>query len=240
MSEDAALTSFAGEFETVLDVHTDEMIRAAIRTVRRSRRSKRVRAYSETRGIDTAHEIAVVVQRLVRADVSGVLFTADPVTGSRTTMTGNYIHGLGEDLVSGEAHPHTFTLKRPKGQYEGPPELKRFARKFYKLASRLEKNLGSPQDIEWAIVEGIVGRIPQGITIPPVHISRFSFLLALLPAIVVRLRKARQVRKEMPGYIGSSPDRCRSIRQQIQQAGTKAALILTLPAKGSRNVIRAK
>ena len=77
MSEDAALASFAGEFETVLDVHTDEMIREAIRSVRRSGGSERVRAYSEAKGLDTAHEIAVVVQRLVRADVSGVLFTAD-------------------------------------------------------------------------------------------------------------------------------------------------------------------
>lgn len=154
MSEDAALASFAGEFETVLDVHSDEMLREAIRTVRRSRHSDRVRAYSEAKGIDMAHEIAVVVQQLVGADISGVLFTADPVSGSRTHMTGNYVYGLGDELVSGEAEPYTFTLARPKGQYEGPPELKRFARKLYKLGCRLEKELGSPQDIEWAIAGG--------------------------------------------------------------------------------------
>jgi phosphohistidine swiveling domain-containing protein len=154
LSEDSAQASFAGEFETVLDVHSDDMIREAIRTVRRSRHSERVRAYSEAQGLDTAHEIAVVVQRLVRADVSGVLFTADPVTGSRTQMTGNYIYGLGDELVSGEAEPYTFTLARPKGEYEGLPKLKRVARKLHKLGSRLEKDLGCPQDIEWAIAEG--------------------------------------------------------------------------------------
>jgi len=154
MSEDAAQASFAGEFETVLDVHTDEMIQEAIHTVRRSRHSERVRAYSKAKGMDAAHEIAVIVQRLVRADVSGVLFTADPVSGSRACMIGNYIYGLGDELVSGEAEPYTFTLKRPKGQYEGPPDMKRSARRLYKLASRLEKELGCPQDIEWAVVGG--------------------------------------------------------------------------------------
>ncbi len=154
MSEDAAHASFAGEFETVLDVHSDAMIRDAIRTVRRSGESERVRAYSEAKGIDATHEIAVVVQRLVRADISGILFTADPVSGSYAHMTGNYVYGLGDELVSGEAEPYAFTLERPKGRYEGPADLKRYARKLYKLGSRLEKDLGSPQDIEWAIADG--------------------------------------------------------------------------------------
>jgi phosphoenolpyruvate synthase/pyruvate phosphate dikinase len=138
LSEDSALASFAGEFETVLDVRTDEAIRAAIHTVRRSRHSERVQAYTEAQGMDFAHEVAVVVQRLVEADISGVLFTADPVDGSYTHMVGNYVHGLGERLVAGEAEPYRFRLRRPRGQYDGPPELKRFARRLAKLASRLE------------------------------------------------------------------------------------------------------
>jgi phosphohistidine swiveling domain-containing protein len=154
LSEDSAQTSFAGEFETVLGVRTDEAVREAIRTVRRSRYSARVQAYSQAHGMDAAHEMAIVVQRLVWADVSGVLFTADPVTGSRAFMTGNFVHGLGDQLVSGEANPQTFTLKRPRGQYDGPSELKQFSRKLHRLASRLEQELGCPQDIEWAIAEG--------------------------------------------------------------------------------------
>ena len=89
LSEESRAAAFAGEFETVLDVHTDAMIREAIETVRRSRKSERVRAYSETQGLAAAHEMAVLVQRLVRADISGVLFTADPVTGDLMRMTGN-------------------------------------------------------------------------------------------------------------------------------------------------------
>ena len=151
LSEDSALASFAGEFETVLDVHTDSMIRAAIDNVRRSRHAERVRAYSRAQGLEADHDMAVVVQQLVRADISGVLFTANPVSGSHAEMMGNFVYGFGEELVSGEAEPYTFTLTRPKGEYEGPEALKPHARKLYKLASRLHKELGGPQDIEWAI-----------------------------------------------------------------------------------------
>ena len=153
LSEDSPQASFAGEFETVLDVDTDERVRKAIQAVRRSLDSERVRAYSEAKGVDAVHEMAVLVQRLVRADISGVLFTADPVTGSRNEMMGNFVYGLGEGLVSGEVEPFTFTLKRPKGKYDGPAGLKRFARKLYTLGKSLEEELGGPQDIEWAIAE---------------------------------------------------------------------------------------
>ncbi|MCK5429381.1 MAG: hypothetical protein KAI94_07915, partial [Anaerolineales bacterium] len=69
-------------------------------------------------------------------------------------MVGNYVYGLGEGLVSGEAEPYTFTLSRPRGKYDGPRELKRYARRLTKLAKRLEVDLGGPQDIEWAIADG--------------------------------------------------------------------------------------
>jgi pyruvate,water dikinase len=155
LSEDSAQASFAGEFETVLDVRTDDDIRQAIHAVRRSRHNTRVQAYSQAQGLEeTEHEIAIVVQRLIRADLSGVLFTADPVTGDLMRMTGNFVQGLGEALVSGQANPQTFTLARPKGTYSGPAELNRRARSLYRNACRLEKELGSPQDIEWAIAGG--------------------------------------------------------------------------------------
>jgi phosphohistidine swiveling domain-containing protein len=161
LSEDSALASFAGEFETVLDVRTDEGIREAIHIVRRSRHNARVQAYSQAQGLEeaaqevpTEHEIAIVVQRLIRADLSGVLFTADPVTGNLMQMTGNFVHGLGERLVSGQANPQIFTLARPKGTYSGPAELNRLARALYRNACGLEKELGGPQDIEWAIAGG--------------------------------------------------------------------------------------
>jgi hypothetical protein len=154
LSEDSAQASFGGQFETVLDVQTDEAIREAIQTVYNSRHGERVRAYTEAKGMAISEDIAVVVQQLVRSDIAGVLFTADPVTGSRNVMTGNYIYGLGDRLVSGETDAETFTLERPKGKYDGPAALKRHARRLYKLSAQLERDLGSPQDIEWAIADG--------------------------------------------------------------------------------------
>ncbi len=153
LSEDAAESSFAGEFETVLDVRTDDSVRAAIEAVRHSRHSQRVQSYSQAKGIETDHDMAVVVQTLIRADISGVLFTADPVSGSHWRMTGNFVYGFGEALVSGEAEPYTFILERPKGVYEGPADFKKHARRLYKLAIKLEKEFGCPQDIEWAVAD---------------------------------------------------------------------------------------
>jgi hypothetical protein len=155
LSEDSAQASFAGEFETVLDVQTDEDIREAIHTVRRSRHKARVRAYSQAQGLgETEHEMAVIIQRLIRAELSGVLFTSDPVTGDLMRMTGNFVHGLGEKLVSGVANPQIFSLARPKGTYSGPAELKRLAGALFRDACGLERELGGPQDIEWAVAGG--------------------------------------------------------------------------------------
>ena len=152
LDEDSAGASFAGEFETVLGVGTDEEVCGAIQAVRLSRHSSRAAAYSEAQGLARDHEMAVVVQRLVRADYSGVLFTADPVTGDLMKMPGNFVRGLGEKLVSGEANPEAFTFDRPSGRYSGPRELKGVARRLYRLAERLDKELGTSQDIEWAVV----------------------------------------------------------------------------------------
>lgn len=154
LSEDSARASFAGEFESVLNRKTDEEIFAAIETVLHSKASERVKAYSLVQGIEEQHNMAVVVQLMVQSNISGVLFTADPITGSRTNMVGNYVYGLGEQLVSGEANAHSFRLARPNGYYEGPEQLGKNAQYLYKYADRLERDFGFPQDIEWAVSKG--------------------------------------------------------------------------------------
>jgi rifampicin phosphotransferase len=154
LGEDSARASFAGAFETILDLSDDTSIRRAIETVRRSRHTGRVAAYTQAQGLAADHAVAVVVQQMVAAEFSGVLFTADPVTGSGAAVVGNFTRGLGEKLVAGEASAVAFTLSRWKGRYTGPPDLRPFARPLHRLAVRLEKDLGAPQDIEWAIAGG--------------------------------------------------------------------------------------
>lgn len=154
LSEDSAQASFAGEFESILNVKTDIEIQKAIDTVFKSRESERVKAYSSVQGMDHSHKIAVVIQLMVQSEISGVLFTADPITGSHESMTGNYVFGLGEQLVSGEANAYDFKILRPKGKYEGPEDFKKYASSLYKYAAKLTDELGCQQDIEWAVAKG--------------------------------------------------------------------------------------
>ena len=159
-SEDSAQASFAGEFETVLNVHTDHAIRDALEQVWASRRSERVQIYSQTQGLDSDHRMAIVIQEMVPSDLSGVLFTVDPVSGSEEKMIGNFVEGLGEQLVSGEANAVVFELARPTGTLNGASSslalhmLSGYTQSLYDLGARLEAELGAPQDLEWAIANG--------------------------------------------------------------------------------------
>jgi phosphohistidine swiveling domain-containing protein len=152
--EDSTSASFAGEFETVLNVITDEELGQAVRTVYQSQDDERVAAYTQAQEMDTYGNMAVLVQEMVPAELAGVLFTADPVSGSQAFMSGNYVHGLGEALVSGESDGKTFSLARPSGKYEGPAELNPFAARLFKLGRCLVEDLNGPQDIEWAVARG--------------------------------------------------------------------------------------
>jgi pyruvate,water dikinase len=154
LSEDTAQASFAGEFETVLNVKTDAEVQAAIDTVYQSRLSERVKAYSSAQGMKQSHQVAVVIQHMVQSEISGVLFTVDPITRSYTSMLGNYVYGLGEQLVSGRADAYSFKLLRPKGRYDGPDALAKYSSKLHKFAARLEQELNGPLDIEWAVAKG--------------------------------------------------------------------------------------
>ena len=151
LSEDSELASFAGEFETVLGVKEDDAVFDAITKVYESRKSARVEAYTLAKGIVSDHSMAIVIQVMSDADISGVIFTADPITGNRTHMIGNFIVGMGEQLVAGEATPFQFKYLKEKKLYEGCQESIRVAKKIVKLAIKIEKVMGSPQDIEWCI-----------------------------------------------------------------------------------------
>ncbi|PKN95041.1 MAG: pyruvate, phosphate dikinase [Chloroflexi bacterium HGW-Chloroflexi-6] len=157
LSEDSAQASFAGEFESVLNVQSDEEIRKAVRVVRASRHAARVEAYSQAQGLRGAeHSVAVVIQKMVQPDFSGVLFTADPLTGNLMQMSGNFVTGLGDKLVSGQVSAAEFTFARPEGGYAGPAELSRAASSLHREAHEIEHELGCPQDIEWAVAGGKV------------------------------------------------------------------------------------
>jgi pyruvate,water dikinase len=105
-SEDSGAHSFAGLHDTVLDIRSREALEAAVRTCWASLWSDRAIDYRRERNLaGEVAEIAVVVQRLVRADVSFVVFTADPITGNPDHAVITASWGLGEAIVAGLVTP---------------------------------------------------------------------------------------------------------------------------------------
>ncbi len=105
-AEDSGEHSFAGLHDTVLDVRSPEALAAAVRECWASLWSDRAVSYRHgTPLADDDAAIAVVIQRLVRADVSFIVFTADPVSGNRDHAVISASWGLGEAIVSGQATP---------------------------------------------------------------------------------------------------------------------------------------
>ncbi|MEZ0265106.1 MAG: PEP/pyruvate-binding domain-containing protein, partial [Phycisphaerae bacterium] len=116
-AEDMAEASMAGQYETYLDVRDEHALLNRIRCCWASIDSPRTRAYLAQHGIDMAQvAMAVVVQRLVPSDVAGVLFTANPQTGSRDEMLVEASWGLGEAVVSGRVQPDVLRVQRSTGR----------------------------------------------------------------------------------------------------------------------------
>lgn len=110
IGEDAAHASHAGQYSSVLGVG-HEGLEAAVREVWASWFSPHARAY---RGVGAEPAMAVLVQPLVDARVSGVLFTTNPVTGSWREMMVEAVWGLGERLAGGMVVPDRYRVRRPR------------------------------------------------------------------------------------------------------------------------------
>jgi pyruvate,water dikinase len=109
VAEDGASASFAGQFETIVGVSRED-VAAAIAECWGSAGNGRALAYRAAEGNEQA--MAVIVQPLVAADVSGVIVTADPITGDERTLLVNASFGLGEAVVSGLVTPDEYRIAR--------------------------------------------------------------------------------------------------------------------------------
>jgi pyruvate,water dikinase len=179
-SEDGVTASFAGQQETILGVEGETALLAAVLRCWKSLDTERAIAYRREQGIDdAAAAMAVVVQQLVPAEVSGVLFTHDPLDASGTRLLIEAAFGLGEAVVSGRVMPDRFQLSRATGEVvqqtlsekrerltaQGwepvpPPDQCRASLdphqllELSRLATKIENFYGSPRDVEWAFAEG--------------------------------------------------------------------------------------
>ncbi|HEX6641934.1 MAG TPA: PEP/pyruvate-binding domain-containing protein, partial [Thermoanaerobaculia bacterium] len=162
VGEDGDRFSFAGQLDTVLDVDADtDALAAAVRRCWRSAFGARALDYRRRAGsVNEAARIAVIIQRMVQGDVSGVLFTIDPVTGDTGRMRVSACAGLGEALVSGAADADEYVLRRDGAVVEmrvvGAGRLLSgdAIGALAELGRRLEQREGGPRDIEWTMRDG--------------------------------------------------------------------------------------
>ena len=112
VSEDGNVVSFAGQFETYLDLHTFEEIREAIVKCIEAADADRVRSYSGNLLSDADLRISVILQNMVDARVAGVVFSANPVNNRRDKIIIDAIAGKGEELVSGKIDAHHYEVFR--------------------------------------------------------------------------------------------------------------------------------
>src|SRR5215470_17474010 len=176
--EDLEGSSFAGGYETVLGV-TPERLRDAIKRCFLSALDQRVVVYMRANGFDaTDPKIAVVVQKQIASDISGVGFSLNPVTNNYDDAVFNANWGLGETVVASLVTPDTFTVDKVREEVKeavigskefsiwltqkgGTEERKQYRSNdqtlsqtqliaLTRLVANVDKIYGMPMDIEWA------------------------------------------------------------------------------------------
>lgn len=149
IAEDGSQQSYAGMYETVLDVAPEDLADATERVLA-SAAAARVAAYEGP----SDRRMAVIVQPMVDAVAAGVALTADPVSGDRESCVVSAVRGIADRLVSGSATGDEWLVRgdvatprrQPERAIDGD-QVRRVAAEARRIASIR----GAPQDVEWAI-----------------------------------------------------------------------------------------
>ena len=179
-AEDLPGASFAGQQATYLNIRGYNNLLAAVRDCWASLFTARAIFYRAQNNIDTAKvKISVIVQKMVQSQVSGVMFTIDPVKNLKDRIVIESVWGLGEMIVQGSVVPDTYIVQKetfailskeisdqsvqlikkgdktkevevPKKQREKQKITDKEIVKLAKIADGLQKHYYFPQDIEWA------------------------------------------------------------------------------------------
>ncbi|EPY05558.1 phosphoenolpyruvate synthase [Paenibacillus alvei TS-15] len=181
-AEDLPHASFAGQQDTYLNIIGKEAILQHISKCWASLFTDRAVIYRMQNGFDHSHVyLAVIVQRMVFPQASGILFTADPITSNRKVISIDASFGLGEALVSGLVSADSYKVKEGEivdkriaakklavyGRKEGGTETKQIDPDLQKtqtltehqilqlarIGRQIEAYFGCPQDIEWCQVD---------------------------------------------------------------------------------------
>lgn len=179
ISEDSLTASWAGQLDSYLNVAKESLLEN-IKKCWSSIQSSRAREYIKRNNIPSEQSIiAVVVQKMINSDISGVMFTKNPVTSNTDEIMIESCYGLGELLVQGEITPDSYTINKKtlevKESIPGnqgkmmvyrdgknrkislPEKLKdkltlntNQIKELIKLERDIEAQFQKPQDIEWA------------------------------------------------------------------------------------------
>jgi len=180
VDEDGMASSFAGQYDTYLNVSGPQSVSSAVMKCWASADGDRMQSYRQEQNLGAGSGgVAVLIQQLVNASTSGVVFSANPITGSRDEVMINASWGLGESVVSGSVTPDTLVLRKSDGSIidsnlgakdkmtvrsEGGTEevdvpasqrqqlslSEDQMRELVNLASGLEDKMGWPVDLEFA------------------------------------------------------------------------------------------
>lgn len=181
-AEDLPHASFAGQQDTYLNIIGKEAILQHISKCWASLFTDRAVIYRMQNGFDHSHVyLAVIVQRMVFAQASGILFTADPITSNRKLLSIDAGFGLGEALVAGLVSADCYKVQEGEivnkriankklavyGRKEGGTETKQIdpdrqktqtlteqqILQLARIGRQIEAYFGCPQDIEWCLVD---------------------------------------------------------------------------------------
>jgi pyruvate, water dikinase len=183
-SEDAGSTSFAGMHETFTNVNGEDALVQRVVACWASAYGQRVISYRKSQAMTEEPTLAVVVQTMLDSQRSGVIFTADPATNDADVIVIEGAFGLGEVVVGGQVEVDTYQVTKagPRlrqirignkafkivraadgGEQQVPLSDEEAARRVLsdddvlqlaRLALRVEKHYGAPQDMEWAFADG--------------------------------------------------------------------------------------
>lgn len=155
--EDLPNTSFAGLYDSYLNIEGLDNILNSIKKCWASLWNERAIAYREKNNLNHAQAtMAVIIQVMVNAEYAGVIFTQNPTSKNKEEMFLEYCEGTGERLVSGETSPYSCKIDKLNKtiHHVKVPEKRKFEdnkiHNLSMLALKVENYFGCPQDIEWA------------------------------------------------------------------------------------------
>lgn len=156
--EDGSNASFAGQFESYLNAHDpDEVIQSIIQCWSSLYGQKVVR-YCENKCLPLRGcQMSVVIQELVPSEVSGVVFTVNPMTGNDKQMVIEAVSGFGESLVQGQVNPDHYLYDWYQEKLEVKSQFQQShlnEQQIVALSSAcldIQQFYGEPMDIEWAV-----------------------------------------------------------------------------------------